>query len=258
MDEWDFRQLLSAVRNELKAFIDVIQPVSAEKKVVVPIVAGHPLHSAIVAIEACLPKRTLPPTIQPKWSQLLTASRSAGANADDVVQHALNFEQSLAPDVEEVLIAAVVYDNHDYWYGGHPGIFWNQWVEQLEGRGKVDAPHPSKAPMQVNPTSKNEPIKRPSDRALQAWRLRDLKRIKTQQGLADKMTEFGVLATQGEVSRWLAEVEKYREAGNSPPSIKPLSAEPSSMDPKKIDLGRRQDGRTPRQRERRDADSDEI
>ncbi len=110
---------------------------------------------------------------------------------------------------------------------------------------------------ELSSDAKARPVKRPSDNALKAWRLRDLKGINDQTELAAKLIEQGVSATQGQVSRWLKQVEEYLKAGNVLPTIDPLTSQPDSMDPNTLDMGKRQDGRTPRQRDRRDPDSDD-
>lgn len=101
------------------------------------------------------------------------------------------------------------------------------------------------------------PIKRPPERAFQAWRLRDLQGINSQTEIANKMTEMGVKASQGQVSRWLDQVEEYLKAGGIFPTLDPLTHKPDSVDPSVIEMGQRQDGRTPRQRNRRSDDSDD-
>ena len=110
-------------------------------------------------------------------------------------------------------------------------------------------------------TSREEPgqqggsIKRPPEKAMMAWRLRDLQGINNQTELAKKLTEMGYPATQGQVSRWLEEVKRYLAEGGVLPRIEPLKSKPSSMDPALLNLGSRRDGRTQRQRSRRADDS---
>jgi len=98
---------------------------------------------------------------------------------------------------------------------------------------------------------------RPPNKAFQAWQLRELLGISNQQEIANKMTEQGVPATQGQVSRWLAAVEEWRTAGGVMPELGSLNGKPQSVDPDVLDMGARQDGLTPRQRPRRDSDADE-
>ena len=103
-----------------------------------------------------------------------------------------------------------------------------------------------------------QPIKRPSERAFKAWRLRDLTGINNQVEIACKLIEQGTPASQGQVSRWLKEVEGYLKVGNILPGLPAtLTEEPPSIDPKIIDMGKRLDGRTPRQRRRRDLNADD-
>ena len=68
------------------------------------------------------------------------------------------------------------------------------------------------------------------------------------------MVENGVYATQGQVSRWLAEVSTFIGNGGTLPQ---LMGKPDSVDPAVIDMGARCDGQTPRQRLRRDPGSDD-
>ena len=99
--------------------------------------------------------------------------------------------------------------------------------------------------------------KRPSDDAFKAWRLRDLTGLRTQQEIADEISEqLGRTVSQGEVSRWLSQVEKYLKAGNIFPDLPALIGEPQSIDPALIEMGGRQEQRTRRQRGRRDPDTD--
>ena len=103
-----------------------------------------------------------------------------------------------------------------------------------------------------------QPIRRPSERAFQAWRLRDLTGINSQTGIVAKLAEKGIAATQGQVSRWLKEVDEYLKAGNILPDLSAaLTQKPQSIDPKIIDMGKRQDSRTPRQRVRSDSNADD-
>jgi hypothetical protein len=98
--------------------------------------------------------------------------------------------------------------------------------------------------------------KRPSENAFKAWRLRDLTGLRTQQEIADEMSkQLGRTVSQGEVSRWLNDVDAYRKAGGIFPDLPGLRGEPQSIDPNLIEMGERQDHRTARQRQRRDSDT---
>jgi len=98
--------------------------------------------------------------------------------------------------------------------------------------------------------------KRPSEDAFKAWRLRDLTGLKTQQAIADAMTtQLGRKVHQGEVSRWLKEVDTYRMAGGVFPDLPGLSREPQSLDPAILEMGERMDQRTIRQRPHRAPDA---
>ena len=108
----------------------------------------------------------------------------------------------------------------------------------------------------ANPAKPTPVPKRPSDDAFKAWRLRDLTGLKRQQDIADRMSkELRRKVHQGEVSRWLKEVDEYRKAGGIFPDLPGLSGKPQSVDPAVLELGERVDHRTPRQRTRRRNDS---
>lgn len=99
-------------------------------------------------------------------------------------------------------------------------------------------------------------IKRPPERAFKAWRLRDLTGITNQTAIAEKMTELGDPCNQGQVSRWLGEVKAYLKAGGVLPEI-PAAKRETAIDPAVIEMGARQDGRSPHQREKKSADSED-
>lgn len=99
--------------------------------------------------------------------------------------------------------------------------------------------------------------KRPADIAFMAWRLRDLKGYRSQAKIAEAMSkQLGRRVHQGEVSRWLKEVNEYFTAGGVFPDLPGVHGRPQSVDPVVIDMGRRRDGRTPHQRKQRDPDAD--
>ncbi len=97
---------------------------------------------------------------------------------------------------------------------------------------------------------------RPVENAFKAYWVRELLNISNQTEIAQKMTEGGVPASQGQVSKWLRQVEEYQKAGGIVPDVEKLNAKPQAMDPGFLDMGPRLDGRTPRQRSRRDPDAD--
>ena len=73
--------------------------------------------------------------------------------------------------------------------------------------------------------------------------------------VAEEMTRlygdrFGMTFRQQNISDYKRQRDKYREAGYPEPMVVELPAEPQFLDPKKIDLGPRQDHRTPRQRDK--------
>lgn len=98
--------------------------------------------------------------------------------------------------------------------------------------------------------------KRPPDKAFRAWWIRQSGIATTQREIAEKMIAMGTKADQGQVSRWLKAVGNYVAAGGILPTVAELGAKPQSIDPNVVDMGARQDGRTPRQRLRRDPDAD--
>lgn len=109
-------------------------------------------------------------------------------------------------------------------------------------------------------TKSNAVIKRPSEKAFFAWRIRELLGITKQKDIAEEMTKLGLKASQGEVSRFLSQVKEYLRAGNhlpaiDLPSMNALSKKPQTIDPAEIDKGPRRDGRTQRQRDKYDPDS---
>ena len=110
-------------------------------------------------------------------------------------------------------------------------------------------------------TQANQPPKAPARRppkiAFQAWYVRDVLGVATQQQIADEMVRQGTPASQGQVSKWLAAVEEYRKAGGLLPTLDELNKlDTDTVDPAIIDMGARLDGRTPRQRPRPDDDAD--
>lgn len=97
-------------------------------------------------------------------------------------------------------------------------------------------------------------MKEPCKEALAAYRLWFLQGSK-QGAIAEVLSrEFHRPISQGQVSKWLKEVKKYLEAGNILPPPKELHENPASFDPDVLEMGQRQDGRTKRQRPRRDDD----
>ena len=125
--------------------------------------------------------------------------------------------------------------------------------EQADNAAHEVPPGESATGADTKQTPKPE-IKRPSENAFKAWRLRDLSGTKTQAELAEKMTENGIPADQGQVSKWLKQVGVYMAAGGVLPEL-PKIPGVGVVDPHVIDMGERQDGLTPHQRERWDADS---
>jgi hypothetical protein len=72
----------------------------------------------------------------------------------------------------------------------------------------------------IKPNAQSKPLlKRPPDKAFQAWQIRELLNISDQSEIAKKMDENGVKATQGQVSRWLKAVDEWRKAGGEIPQV---------------------------------------
>jgi hypothetical protein len=96
--------------------------------------------------------------------------------------------------------------------------------------------------------------KQPPDYMIQAYRMRWITGWKQAQIAEAMTTELGRTIKQPKVSEWLKRVRDWLEAGNVLPDIadhgdsQPISE--SATDPELLDMGQRQDGRTPRQRER--------
>jgi hypothetical protein len=121
-------------------------------------------------------------------------------------------------------------------------------------QAQADVQTEETADLAGNEESKPE-ISRPPDKAFRAWYIRDMLGVSNQTEIAEMMTKLGIMATQGQVSKWLREVEKYRAAGGIIPTVDKLN-KPEAIDPSVIDMGARRDGLTPRQRPRRDSDAD--
>jgi hypothetical protein len=98
--------------------------------------------------------------------------------------------------------------------------------------------------------------KPPPDAAIKAYRLKWILGVPTQTEIAANLSrELGRPVSQGRVSRWLKQAEEFVQAGGVLPGLPNVPAErPRSIDPERLDLGRRQDGRTERQRGRRNED----
>jgi hypothetical protein len=120
-------------------------------------------------------------------------------------------------------------------------------LESLGGKDAALAVDPPKQPWQP---------RKPDKKAWIAHSLRAVRGITNQTDIAAEMTRGGIPIDQGTVSRKLRQVESYLAGGGSVPSADEF-AKPDTVDPKLLDLGKRQDGRTPRQRNRRDDESDE-
>lgn len=124
-----------------------------------------------------------------------------------------------------------------------------------DGGGEREEPEDTKGGKEEEP-KQPKPIKSPCENALIAWRLKTILGLKTQTEISETMKKSGIRATQGQVSKWLREVDACQAAGYIPPDPPHLDRKPEPIDPGVIDMGAREDGRTPRQRHRRDPDAD--
>lgn len=117
----------------------------------------------------------------------------------------------------------------------------------------VEAPPARKG---KTPTGRRQ-RRHPPDIALAAYRI-EMATGMNQTDIAAKLqAEFTKPVSQGQVSRWIKAVKKFLKDGNVLPSIEPMTYKPKSFDPSVLEMGRRQDGRAVRQRDRRDPDSTE-
>ncbi len=118
-----------------------------------------------------------------------------------------------------------------------------------ESRGSADSDLP-----------KAQPPKRPSVKDFQVWEARRVTGITNQTELSTYLTERGIPIDQGSISRSLTKVEAFINGGGTPPNFSELANKPTIVDPKAIELGKRTDGRTLRQRDHlhnhRDSDND--
>ena len=94
--------------------------------------------------------------------------------------------------------------------------------------------------------------KMPSKEAVAAYRLSFLKGQKQENIAAELTKQFSRPVSQGQVSRWIKQVRAFLKAGNVLPDLEGLTRKPDAVDPGAINMGRRQDRRTKRQRLRRD------
>jgi hypothetical protein len=101
-----------------------------------------------------------------------------------------------------------------------------------------------------NVAPKTPKLPEPPKAAWLAYYVRHTVGITKQTEIAETMTEQGTPATQGQVSKWLKAVDAWLEAGGIRQTIEQLHEQPKSIDPAKLDMGARQDGRTPAQRDK--------
>lgn len=120
---------------------------------------------------------------------------------------------------------------------------------------QLEEPRPAEPEAKPAAGKSSTPPREPSKKALQAWSVRVLLGITDQTEIAEEMTRRGTVATQGQVSKWLGQVERYLAAGGMLPDYG-NGKKPESIDPAILEIGARQDHLTPRQRQRRDPDAD--
>ena len=110
-------------------------------------------------------------------------------------------------------------------------------------------------------TAKNG-ARRPTDKQIKVWQIREVTGIENQTELAAKMTKLGMPIKQGSVSKALTCGDRFVAAGgNMPhlPGMEPMEHQPEPItfvDPDVLDMGERQDGLTPCQRESFSRDDD--
>jgi hypothetical protein len=105
------------------------------------------------------------------------------------------------------------------------------------------------APPPAAPSASGEtPYKLPSADAIRVYWLATLSGSSQAEVAEMYKANTGIPMTQGQVSRAIAEVKRWTDAGNTLPNIELPPARPQAVDPKKLDLGANQDGRTKRQR----------
>jgi hypothetical protein len=122
---------------------------------------------------------------------------------------------------------------------------------------EADTPNSAGHPASKTPDSATQkidvelfPTKRlrmPSKQAFAAWYLHSIG--KKQVEIAELMQKkLGRLVNQGQVSKWINQVTRYLGDGNPLPQLSEISE--ISIDPSQLDMGRRTDGRTGRQRDK--------
>jgi hypothetical protein len=136
---------------------------------------------------------------------------------------------------------------------------------EMIGDMKIEAAAAARARLAAPPqvvratAGANRPRKEPSNDALTVYRYwlvtgRKQTDLEADPQLAEQLGRY---VNQGTISRWLMQVGQWIEAGNVLPSLPSNAhAKPVPIDPERIDLGKRQDGRTERQKGRRNSDGD--
>jgi hypothetical protein len=134
--------------------------------------------------------------------------------------------------------------------------------EHPTGRRRASEPEPTaggaegRQPPEAAARTPQAERPEPSKKAFQAYHVARVLAISNQTDIAAEMVRQGVKATQGQVSKWLKSVEVWKAAGGMIPTVDELNAKPQAVDPAILDMGPRQDRRTPRQRLRRDPEAD--
>lgn len=95
-------------------------------------------------------------------------------------------------------------------------------------------------------------LKEPTTEAFAAYRVHKLLGKKQSETATILTKEFHHPINQGQVSRWCTAVARWTESGGLMPPELTMNPTVRSVDPDVLDMGKRVDGRTPRQRERRD------
>ncbi len=125
-------------------------------------------------------------------------------------------------------------------------------AESIGGRKEIDASQ-EEPPRQ--PANQGKQPKLPTREAWAAYYLRQCGDGLTQEQIVNRLSQEGIITSQPSVHRMLKACDEFRQAGGLAPTLEELAA---TSDPRKavrtdpaiLDKGERQDGRTPRQRDK--------
>jgi hypothetical protein len=124
------------------------------------------------------------------------------------------------------------------------------------GKAEPSDAEGNRAPDQAAREQAKPALKEPPDAAIKAYRLRWIQGVPKQADIAERLSqELRRPVSQGQVSRWLKLARDFVEAGGVLPRLPTeQTKKPMPIDPERLDLGRRQDGLTERQRKQRSDD----